>query len=158
MAAIQCVAQNDRMEGAEKERSIDLLLGLFARGKPVPVRTAAAAALVKMGRGVERVYKVLSAAVDDPSADVRIPVFSILADLGDRRAIGVLKDRRAKEDHRISQDPLDAIDSALKRLESSGDRDQLQNEVNQLRDANERLERRMKALEEKGAAKGERRY
>jgi aminopeptidase N len=149
-AAIEAIAKNDGLAGKERDEALDRLLQLHRRGQPIPVRVAAGRALAKLGRGVERVYQELAGTIDDETLEVRFGVISELADLGDRRAIEVLRNRRGKESRRAFRDPLDAIDGAVKRLEGVNDHDQVLEELRRLREARDELERRVKVLEQKG--------
>jgi HEAT repeat protein len=149
-AAIDVIGQQTQLEGREREGALDRLIELHRRGRPIPVRAAAGRALARLGRGVERAYRELADAIDDPSLEMRLHTFGDLGDLGDRRAIEILRNRRGKESHRMFRDPLETIDRAVKQLEGVGDRDQLLDEIRRLREAGEGLERRVKLLESKG--------
>jgi len=149
IAALEAISRNGPPEGTERERVIGILLEQHRRGKPTPVRIAAGHALARIGRGSGRVYRALAAAVNDPSPKIRYNLFEDLADFGDRRAIELLRNRRGMEGRRIRWDLLDAIDRAVKRLEAVGETDQVLRELQGLRKERERLEGRIRALEEK---------
>ncbi len=150
LAAIECIARSEQLEGKAREEAVNRLLELHKRGQPRFVRSRAGAALARRGRGIERVYTALISAIDDPHPEIRRSTFRALADFGDRRAIEPLRERREKEGHRPFRNPLDDLDEAVKRLEGVGDKDQLLDEIRRLREAGEGLERRIKNLEEKG--------
>jgi HEAT repeat protein len=152
-AALEVIGRNEGLTGKVREEVLDRLLEWHRRGKPIPARLAAGRALARIGRGVERAYQALVGAAGDSNFEVRMAAFADLADFGDRRAIEVLQVRKGKEVRRLFRDPRESIDRAVKSLESAGDRSQLLEEIRRLRESGERLDRRVKALEERRAGR-----
>jgi aminopeptidase N len=78
--------------GALKDpRAIELMIQYAAPGNRASVRVAAIQALAEVGKGNERVYQALLAAMQDRSLDVVFNTLQAIGELGDPRAIPVLE-------------------------------------------------------------------
>jgi aminopeptidase N len=149
-AAIDALAADEALAGDARAEVIARLVSLAAPGGPSLVRGAALRALGRFGKGDERAFAALSAALDDGRLFTRLDAVEALAALGDRRAIPLLETRRAKEQRVVLRDPTEAINAAIARLEGQADMKALQEELRRLRDSNRRLEERVKGLEARG--------
>src|SRR2546426_56421 len=113
-------------------------------------RAAAIRALGKLGRGSDDALNTLIAALEDSRSTIRFDAIFSLGALGDRRALPALEARKAKEKGARFRNPIEAITSAISRIDGRTDLKALQEEIRALRAKQEQLERRMGGLEREG--------
>lgn len=125
--------------------AIDQLLAIVEPPSPPDRRRAVFRALAKLGEGQERVTTTLTDQLDDERRAVRGDAIAALGETGDTAAIAVLLAQRGKERSARVQT---AIDDAVKKLRGDSPVGKLRDELDSLRKTNEKLEERLKTLEE----------
>ena len=150
MATLRSLSEDGELSEEDKKKAIAKLKGLAAPKYPVPTRAAAIRALGKVGKGSDEIYKLISEASDDQYPRVRNAVYVALGELGVDRAIKILKRRRGLEHRRVFRDPIEAIDTAIAKLEKGDDDDRAtRKELKELRKKYDKLEKRLRDLESK---------
>lgn len=135
------------------EQAIPLITECAKPGKPYLLRTAAVAALVKIGAGLadtarREILDTLTDYVNDSNFRVRVAVNASLADLKDERAIPALCGQLDRElDGRIKQ----LCRESIRRIQESKERPEelrkLRDDFDKLADENKKLSDRLAKLE-----------
>ena len=113
-------------------RAIDVGLKYIAAGNPPAVRVASIELLSQIGKGNEKAFEMLVAALKDPSLQIQFTAIQALGSIGDARAIPALealaKERQAaqfrQERNQLHDQPDQEREQARreKRLRATGSR------------------------------------
>jgi aminopeptidase N len=155
LESLGLLAEKGKLSSAAAERIVERLLALSGKSHPVSVRGGAFLALARIGRidrsakSSQAAYERLVAALDDSYVYARMAAYRALGELGETRAVPLLKARAEKETHRPFRDPKDAVDEAIRRIESQQGEGGVQEEIGRIRRAQEEFERRLDRLEKR---------
>lgn len=102
-------------------RVIDTALKYAAPGNRPSVRGAAIQALARAGKGNQRAFQVLAAALKDRSLEVVFNAIGAFGNLGDARAIPLLEELSNKPPAGIPSGALvQVVNEAINRIKNSG--------------------------------------
>ncbi len=148
-SALAELGEEGKLDEEQTKTAIEKLVAMTSPTRPVWTRASALRALSRIGKGNEKVFEVVSGALDDQFLWARIAAVGALGALGDERALPLLRDRRKKEGPRPFRNPIDMIDAAIRRIEKADDdgEDATEKELDRLRKRFEALEGRVEKLE-----------
>lgn len=135
---------------AKEDRAIPLTREWSKYGKPIPVRSAAISALSKLGKGNKEVREHLISLLDDPLPTIRMDALTSLGVRGEEEALEALQRVADKDpDPRVRDRAHDAIKALQATLASKPELAELKQDIQQLKEKQEALEKLLSQIQEK---------